>query len=81
MNQCLESRGRYNYPYDEFMSTWIIMKLCCCFKRKPCYKRRLKRYYRHEAATEQLSKETDFFKFLRLLRVTEFMSKVFMRKY
>ena len=81
MTQCLESRSRYSYPYDEFMTTWLLMKLCCCFKRRPCYKRRQKRYYRHEVARAQLAKETDFFKFLKLLRVTDFLSKNVMRKY
>ena len=36
---------------------------------------------RHESAQEQLSKETDFFKFLKLLRVTQFLSRVQLLKY
>ena len=32
-------------------------------------------------AEELLAKETDFFKFLKLLRVTEFVSKITLRKY
>ena len=32
-------------------------------------------------AQEKLAKETDFFKFLKLLRVTDFMSKVTLKKY
>ena len=28
-----------------------------------------------------MAKETDFFKFIKLLRVTEFLSKVMLRKY
>ena len=50
LTQSLESRGRYNYPYEEFFSTWLLMNLCCCFKRRLCYKRRQKRFNRHKVA-------------------------------
>ena len=53
----------------------------CCLKRTECYKRRQKRLARHELAQEHLAKETEFFKFLKLLRTTDFLAKVMLRKY
>ena len=81
MKLCLESKDKYVYSYAE--SWWIsaMIKCCCCFKNTKCYKKRQNRAKRHALAEEHLAKETDFFKFIKLLRVTQFMSKIVLRKY
>ena len=81
LNICLSMSGRYNYPYKEYQSTKFMLRFCCCFKKRACYKRREQRYKRQKLAEEQLAKETDFFKFLKLLRISNFTSKVGVRKY
>ena len=77
----IETCTRYKYNYEEYWLTWVIISLCCCCNRRTCYKHRQKRYQRHELAVSQLSKESDFFKFLKLLRVTDFLSKVLLKKH
>ena len=59
----------------------MIKCLCCCCKRRPCYKKRVKALQRYESALEHLTAETDFFTFLKLLRMTEFMSRVNLKEY
>ena len=72
---------RYDYTYFEFMTSTLQKILCCCFSKKNWYKRRAKRLQRHELAMDSLTKETDFFNFLKLLRTTEFMSKLYLKEY
>ena len=81
LKKSLQMSGRYNYPYNEYICTTLMRTFCCCCKKQACYQRREKRYKRHKLAEEQLAKETDFFKFLKLLRISNFMSKIGMRKY
>ena len=50
LDKCLETSSRYNYTYNEYRCTWFMIYLCCCCKRKPWYKRREKRFKRHELA-------------------------------
>ena len=52
LNICLTTSGRYRYSYDEYICTMLMLKLCCCCKKRACYKRREKRYKRHELAEE-----------------------------
>ena len=40
-----------------------------------------KRLQRHQLAMDQLTRETDFFNFLKLLRTTDFMSKLYLKEY
>ena len=50
----LETQARYEYCYREYFCTWLLLKLLCCFKsclsKRQCYKRRQKRFERHEMA-------------------------------
>ena len=81
LNNCLQMSGRYTYPYNEYTCTKLMLNFFCCCKKRACYKRREKRYKRHKLAEEQLAKETDFFKFLKLLRISNFTSKIGVKKY
>ena len=81
LDKCLDTSDQYKYPYHEYFFTWTILHFCCCFKNKPCFKKREKRYKRHKLAEKQLAHETDFFKFLKLLRIATFASEIGIRKY
>ena len=81
LTKSLKTSRPYQYGYVEYLGTWLILKLCCCFKKKACFKKREMRYMRHQLAEEQVAKETDFFRFLKLLRVTNFLKKINLRKY
>ena len=50
LNNCLQMSGRYNYSYHEYLFTKLMLKLCCWCKKRPCYKKREKRFKRHELA-------------------------------
>ena len=77
----MESKLRYDYTYFEFMTSTLQKFLCCCCKKKHWYKRRARRLQRHNLAMDQLTRETDFFNFLKLLRTTDFMSKLYLKEY
>lgn len=81
MSVCLETSSRYKYSYWEFLVTKFIVSLCFCCKQSECYKRRQTRFKRHQTAQQRMAKETDFFQFLKLLRITRFMAKFFFKKY
>ena len=81
LDKCLETNNQYTYPYYEYFFSWLILHLCCCCKNKPCFKKREKRYKRHLLAEKQLAHETDFFKFMKLLRIATFASEIGIRKY
>ena len=46
-----------------------------------CYKKRVRARQRYDLALEQLTSDTDFFSFLKLLRITDLMSKVYLKEY
>ena len=52
LDKSLETSKRYEYHYNEYRCTWFMLKLCCCCKGKPWYKRREKRFKRHKLAEE-----------------------------
>ena len=53
LTHCVETQARYDYTYHEFLSSSLIRCLfSCCFKRLKCYRTRVKRLQRHEAALE-----------------------------
>ena len=81
LHKSLETHAKYKYTYREHLLSSTMKCICCCFKNAQCYKRRVKRLQRHEVAQEQLSKETDFFKFLKLLRISDFISRLSLKKY
>jgi len=80
LTRSLETKLRYDYNYLEHLSTSFLC-CCCCFKKLSCYKRRMKTFQRYELALEQLTSEVDFFSFVKLLRLTDFMSKIHMKEY
>ena len=81
LTRSLESKRRYDYFYLEFLSAYLMQCFACCCKKRRCYKKRVKRLKRHELAMEQLTNETDFFNFLKLLRTIDFMSKLYLKEY
>ena len=81
MKKCLESKATYKYAYSEFLTTRIYLILCCCCKKQAWLRQRAKRLQRHELAQKKLAKETDFFQFLKTLRIAQFMAKITLRKY
>lgn len=81
MTRGLKANPKYKYSYSEYWWTKAMQCFCFCFKGRDCYKNRVKRLKRHKIAEKQLAKETDFFKFIKLTRVSQFMSKIVLRKY
>ena len=81
LDRAIEMRSRYNYGYMEYLTTWFMLKVCYCFKDKHFFQRRDKRFKRHADAEKRLAKETDFFKFLKLLRVSNFLAKIKLTKH
>jgi len=80
LTDSLETKLRYDYTYLEYLSSSFLW-CCCCFRKLSCYKRRKKTVQRYELALEQLTAEVDFFSFLKLLRLSDFMSKIFLKRY
>lgn len=63
--QTVAERGKYWYNYSEYLFASILDSWCCsCFKKRDCYKRRVKRLRRHEHAFEKLAEEIDVVKLL-----------------
>ena len=52
LNNCLQMSGRYNYSFSDYFFTKLMVILCRCCKKRPCYKKREKRFKRHELAEE-----------------------------
>ena len=40
LNKSMDTCKSYEYNYSEYLTTWFILKLCCCLKDKDCFKRR-----------------------------------------
>ena len=81
ITRSMQSKLRYDYNYCEFITSTLQKYLCCCYSKRRWYKRRARRLQRHELAMDQLTRETDFFNFLKLLRTTDFMSKLYLKEY
>ena len=81
LKESLDTLGRYHYTFLEMIFASVIKKFCCFFKKFKCYKKRNARLSRHQAAEERLSKELDVFSVLKLLRLTEFISMVRLKRY
>jgi hypothetical protein len=80
LKKSLETKLRYDYTYLEFLASRFLC-CCLCFRSRKCFKRRIKAHQRYQLALEQLNKETDFFSFLKLMRMSDFVSKVYMKEY
>ena len=81
IQNCLEAQSRYYYTYIEYLVASILRFFSCCCKNKPCYKKRARRLKRHELAQDALTAETDFFEFLKLLRMSDLISKLYLKEY
>ena len=45
----IQTRNRIEYHYREYICSWLLITLCsCCCKRLQCYRKRQKRFKRHE---------------------------------
>ena len=76
-------RGKFYYLYREYMSTWLLSILCCCLIKKESlwWKRRKFRYTRYETAVTRLNEEIDILKHPQTQRLSEFISKLILRKH
>ena len=81
MKESLDSRLDFTYSFWDYNIAKLLQSCCCCFKKFQCFQKHKKRLQRFEEAEEKLNKETDFFRFIKLLRVTHFMAKIKLRKY
>ena len=73
--------GKFDYSYREYIGTWFMKKFSCCCKRLKTYKDNLKRYENYEAAEEKLITELDFVRVLNVIRLSEFLSILTLKKY
>ena len=81
MLRIVAERGKYFYNYSEYLCAGAIRFFCsCCCKHKPWYRRHLEKLERHDAASEKLSMEIDIIKFIYVLRVGQFLSKLILNK-
>ena len=75
-------KGSYFYCMQELMMFKVMRLFCsCCAKHKPWYQKRLKRFNRHEDASEALKKELDITRLVKVLRIGEFLAKLILRKH
>lgn len=82
MMRTVAERGKYFYSYFESRITSFLNLFCsCCLKNKAWFKRRLQKQQRHQKASDMLSDEIDIVKFIYVLRIGQFISKMFLRKH
>ena len=76
-------RGKFYYQYREYIGTWLLSRLCCCLLKRESlwWKRRQFRYTRYETAEPRLNEEIDILKYLQTQRLSEFISKLILRKH
>ena len=75
-------RGKYFYSYSESRTTSFLKFFCsCCLENKPWYKKRIERLERHSKATDKLADEIDIVKFIYVLRIGQFISKLILNKH
>ena len=75
-------RGKYFYEYSEYLMTFFLKHLCCCFvSRKPWFKRRIKREKRHAEARKRLAKEIDIVEMLYSHRISQLLARVVLKKH
>ena len=81
MLRIVAERGKYFYNYSEYWFAGAQRFFCsCCCKNKPWYQRNIEKLERHDAASEKLSEEIDIIKFIYVLRVGQFLSKLILNK-
>ena len=80
MLRIVAERGKYFYNYSEYLCAGALRYCSCCCKNKPWYKRHMEKLKRHDAASEKLSEEIDIIKFIYVLRVGQFISKLILNK-
>ena len=80
MLRIVAERGKYFYNYSEYWLAGALNYCGCCCKNKPWYKRNMEKLKRHESASEMLSEEVDIIKFIYVLRVGQFLSKLILNK-
>ena len=65
MMKTVAERGKYWYDYSDYLFASILDSWCCsCFKKRNCYKKRVKKLRRRERASEKLAEEIDVVKLL-----------------
>ena len=80
--QTVAERGKYVYNYVESRTTTFLHLFCkCCLKNKAWFKLRMERLERHKKATEMLADEVNIVKFIYILRIGQFLSKLILKKH
>ena len=82
MMRTVAERGKYFYSYFESRITVFLKLFCsCCLKDKDWYQKRVKRLERHKEASDMLADEIDIVKFIYVLRIGQFISKMILNKH
>ena len=82
MKDSVSYKGQFSYNYLDYRFSSLLNYFCSgCFRRWPCFQQRKRRLEKYEAAGEKLSEDTDIVKFIRILRASEFLSKVYLKKH
>ena len=76
----MAERGKYWYNYHEYLFSSFMVKFCCCFKKRACYKRKLAKLERHEQASARLESELDINNIIYVHRLSKFMAKITLKK-
>ena len=80
--QTVAERGKYNYSYLESRITFLLnLFFKCCLKNKVWFKHRMEKLERHKKASEMLADEIDIVKFIYVLRIGQFLSKLILKKH
>ena len=81
MMQTVAERGKYFYNYSEYFLALTMRCLCCCCGQGAWLQRRMKKLERHEAASQRLADEIDIVKLLSTQRISNFISKLVLKKH
>ena len=83
MLHTVADRGRYFYNYSSYFPAYVLREYCCCscLRKTKCYRKRVKKLERHEAAMDKLGKEVDIVQMLKVLRISSFLSKTVLKRH
>ena len=76
-------KGKFHYRYYEYITTWLLSICCCCkcARESRWFRKRKFESDRYEKAVDKLNQQIDIVKFVETQRLSEFMSKLFMKPY
>ena len=76
-------RDKFSYSFSEYFSTWLLKSYFCCCIRKSSnfWKLRQLKYERYGKAVSKMNNEVDILKHVSNQRVSEFISKIILKKH